>query len=74
VNAVATIKKQKTPAFYIDAPAGGNYYEGNGFAHMLLRDRELQHEYRVRQGTGGADWFLTGLQEMLKYNAWMIHR
>jgi hypothetical protein len=30
VNAVATIKKQKTPAFYIDAPAGGNYYEGNG--------------------------------------------
>jgi hypothetical protein len=34
----------------------------------------LQHEYRVRQGTGGADWFLTGLQEMLKYNAWMIHR
>lgn len=74
VNAVAAIKKQKTPAFYIDAPVGGNYYEGNGFAHMLLRDRELQHEYRVRQGTGGADWFLTGLQEMLKYNAWMIHR
>ncbi len=51
-------------AIFIDAPDKGNFYRGNGNAHILLHDKDIRHEYRVREGIGGFEWFLTGLPEI----------
>ena len=64
----------KKTSIFIDAPDKGKYYEGNGDAHMLLRDRNIQHEYRVREGNGGFEWFLSGLPEIITFTAKRFHR
>lgn len=61
-------------SLYVDAPADGNYFEGNGTAHMLMRDAEISHEYRVREGDGGFGWFLSGLPAMISFAANRFHR
>ena len=61
-------------SFFIDAPDKGNYFEGNGNAHMLLRDKDLQHEYRVREGKGGFEFFLAGLPEIISFSAKRFHK
>ncbi len=58
-------ESQKRMLLYIDTPDKGDYYEGNGNAHMLMRDAEIIHEYRVREGNGGFEWFLKGLPEIV---------
>ncbi len=67
-------KALERTAFFIDAPANGRYYEGNGNAHMLLRDKDLPHEYRVREGEGGFDWFVAGLPEIIGFTAKRFHK
>jgi len=67
-------KALERTAFFIDAPDKGKFYEGNGNAHMLLRDNDLQHEYRVREGNGGFEWFLAGLPEIISFTAKRFHK
>lgn len=64
----------KRISFYIDAPDKGNFAEGNGNAHMVLRDREVQHEYRVREGQGGFDWLMTGLPGIAPFMEKRFHK
>jgi enterochelin esterase-like enzyme len=59
---------------FIDAPDKGNYYQGNGNAHMILRDLDIQHEYRVREGDGGFDWFMEGWPEIVAFAAKRFHK
>ena len=61
-------------SLFIDAPDKGKFYEGNGNAHILLRDKELLHEYRVREGGGGFEWFLIGLPEIITFAAKRFHK
>lgn len=49
-------------------------YRSNGCAHMLLRNEEIYHEYRVGEGKGGAAWFLENLPEVLDFAQRKIHR
>lgn len=49
-------------------------YQGNGCAHVFLRDKEIYHEYRVQEGKGGKDWFMKGLPEVLNFTQRKIHR
>jgi len=73
----ATDMKKKTlerTSFFIAAPDKGKYYEGNGNAHMLLRDNEMQHEYRVKEGDGGFSWFLAAWPEIITYTAKRFHK
>ena len=67
-------KALERTVFFITAPDNGNYFEGNGAAHMLLRDLELQHEYRVSEGRGGFDWFLAGWPEIIRFTAKRFHK
>jgi enterochelin esterase-like enzyme len=60
--------------FFIDAPDKGGYYESNGEAHMELRDKDIQHEYRVREGNGGFGWFVSGFPEILEFTAKRFHK
>jgi len=41
---------------------------------MLLRDQNLQHEYRVREGKGGFEWFMGGLPEIITFGAKRFHK
>jgi enterochelin esterase-like enzyme len=63
--------------FYILAPDKGPFYKGNGNLHMILRDKELKHEYRVTEGEGGFDWMiggLGGLEDLMEFVADNFHR
>lgn len=64
----------KPTAFFIDAPDKGDYFEGNGNLHVVLRDKDVYHEYRVREGDGGFEWFLGGLPEMIRFTAKRFHK
>lgn len=59
---------------FIDTPAKGKFAEGNGTLHMLLRDNDHSHEYRVREGEGGFEWMNHGLKESLEYIIVNFHR
>lgn len=59
---------------FIDAPDQGSFYKGNGELHIILREKEISHEYRVREGNGGFDWLLTGLPEILKFTTESFHK
>ena len=67
-------KALERTSFFIDAPDKGKFYEGNGNAHMLLRDKEMQHEYRVREGAGGFEWFLGGFPEIISFTSKRFHK
>jgi hypothetical protein len=60
--------------FFIEAPDHGGFVEGNGRAHMLLRDKDLSHEYRVRAGSGNDTWFLGGWPEILNFISDRFHK
>jgi len=49
-------------------------YQGNGCAHMFLRDKDVYHEYRVQEGMGGKTWFVNNLTEALNFTQRKIHR
>ncbi|MDY0102072.1 MAG: alpha/beta hydrolase-fold protein [Lentimicrobium sp.] len=60
--------KEKMPErtkIIISAPDKSNFYEGNGYIHILLREGERPHEYRVTEGEGGFEWMLRSLPEAL---------
>lgn len=49
-------------------------YRSNGLAHMLLRDKDVYHEYRVTEGTANVDWLLANLPDVLNFAQRKIHR
>jgi len=59
---------------FLDAPDQGSSYKGYGGLHIALKEKEISHEYRVREGYGGFDWFLQGLPEILKFTAESFHK
>ncbi len=64
----------KRTSFFIVAPDSGIYYEGNGSAHMFLRDNELKHEYRVTEGKGGFEWLMNELPEIINFTGTKFHK
>lgn len=59
--------------YYIEQPDNGKFYHENGYLHILFREEKIYHEYRVREGNGGEEWFLDGLKEMLTFSMEKIH-
>jgi enterochelin esterase-like enzyme len=64
---------KKTP-FYVIVPDKGSYYEGNGNLHMIFRDKEIKHEYRVKEGIDGSDLMQGELEEMIIFITDNFHR
>ncbi|MEI7499662.1 MAG: alpha/beta hydrolase-fold protein [Bacteroidota bacterium] len=73
ISALNQESMKKTNVF-IDAPDKGLFVEGNGNAHMQFRDRDIQHEYRVREGNGGFEWALKGLPEIIQFATKRFHK
>ncbi len=53
--------------WYIDCGDEDFLYEGNSIMHITLRDREIEHEYRVRNGTHSWVYWRTGIKDGLRF-------
>ena len=60
--------------FYLDAPAYGDSYRENGEAHIILRESDIYHEYRVTQGDGSFRWLMENLPESMVFTQKKLHR
>ena len=60
--------KKKSVRFYLDCGDDDNgLYAGNGILHNLMRDLNIPHEYRVRDGGHTWEYWRTGLPEALRF-------
>ena len=59
---------------YIDCGDDDFLYRGNSTFHMLLRDLNIPHEYRVRDGGHQWSYWRSGLLEGLKFIGTSFHQ
>lgn len=60
--------------FFINTTDKSVNYVNNGCIHMVLRDEEVYHEYRVQEGSGGTAWIRQNLKEVFDFTQRKIHR
>ncbi|MBR5249985.1 MAG: esterase family protein [Bacteroidales bacterium] len=53
--------------FYIDCGDDDFLYKGNSTLHILMRDKGIKHEYRVRNGAHSWTYWRSGLRDGLKF-------
>ena len=53
--------------YYVDYTDKSLAYEVNYQLYLQLRNKDIEHEYRVRQGTPGFPAFINGISESLSY-------
>jgi len=68
---VETIKKVR---WYIDCGDDDFLYKGNSTLHIVMRDLDIPHEYRVRDGAHEWSYWRSGLTEALKFIGIDFHR
>jgi enterochelin esterase-like enzyme len=59
------IDKIRQTNYYLDIGDDDHLYKGNSLLHIKLRDFEIPHEYRVRDGKHNGIYFRTALDEAL---------
>jgi enterochelin esterase-like enzyme len=60
--------------FYIDCGDDDFLYKGNSALHVLLRDRQVKHEFRTRDGGHTWVYWRTGITDGLKFIGESFHR
>jgi len=53
--------------YYVDVTDKSNSYQGNYNLYLDLREKGIDHEYRVRQGKSSTQSMINGLNESLSY-------
>ncbi|MFC2118815.1 alpha/beta hydrolase [Bacteroidota bacterium] len=64
----------KKVRWYIDCGDDDFLYAGNSTLHIILRDRKIPHEYRVRDGAHSWVYWRTGIIDALKFFGKGFHR
>lgn len=64
----------KKVRWYIDCGDEDFLYEGNSLMHVLMRQREIAHEYRVRDGAHNWTYWRESLPEVLKFVSQSFHQ
>jgi S-formylglutathione hydrolase FrmB len=59
---------------YIDCGDDDHLYKGNSTFHILLRDLNIPHEYRVRDGGHHWAYWRSGLKDALKFIGTSFHQ
>ena len=67
-------EKLKSIRFYIDCGDDDFLYKGNSALHVKMRNLEIPHEYRVREGGHVWSYWRTGLFDGLKFISQTFHR
>jgi enterochelin esterase-like enzyme len=60
--------------YYIDCGDDDFLYKGNAALHVLMRDKGIKHEYRVRDGGHTWSYWRTGINDGLKFIGESFHR
>lgn len=68
------IEKLKKVGWYMDCGDDDFLYKGNAALHVKMRDLEIPHEYRVRDGAHSWQYWRTGLKDGLKFIGEKFHR
>lgn len=67
-------EKLKSVRYYIDCGDDDFLYKGNSALHVKMRDLEIPHENRVRNGSHQWSYWRTGLYDGLKFISEKFHR
>lgn len=59
--------QKKKVRFYIDCGDDDFLYKGNSMLHITMRQQEIPHEYRVRDGGHSWDYWRSGLEDALRF-------
>ncbi|HTE09288.1 MAG TPA: alpha/beta hydrolase-fold protein [Flavitalea sp.] len=78
-NAIDLIKAmpdstKKAVRWYIDCGDDDFLYEGNSLVHIEMRKREIEHEYRVRDGGHHWTYWRTALPSVLEFVSQAFHQ
>jgi len=60
--------------WYIDCGDDDFLYEGNSLTHIVMRDRNIAHEYRVREGAHTWTYWRESLPEVLHFVSQAFHQ
>jgi S-formylglutathione hydrolase FrmB len=71
---ICPIDQLKSVRWYIDCGDDDFLYKGNATMHIILRDRGIPHEYRVRDGGHNWLYWRTGITDALKFIGKSFHR
>lgn len=67
-------EKIKSVAIFLDCGDDDFLYKGNSALHVLLRDLNIPHEYRVRNGGHQWSYWRSGLLDGLKFISTSFHQ
>jgi S-formylglutathione hydrolase FrmB len=67
-------EKLRSVRFYIDCGDDDFLYKGNAALHVKMRDMNISHEYRVRDGSHSWSYWRTGLHDGLIFISEKFHR
>lgn len=68
------VDKIKTVRLYLDCGDDNFLYKGNAALHVTLQDRQIPHEFRVREGGHTWSYWRSGLLEAFKFISQSFHR
>jgi enterochelin esterase-like enzyme len=60
--------------WYVDCGDDDFLYRGNAALHLILRDRQIPHEYRIRDGAHNWSYWRTWVSEGLRFIGESFHR
>ncbi|HOB83663.1 MAG TPA: alpha/beta hydrolase-fold protein, partial [Bacteroidales bacterium] len=66
--------KKAAVRWYIDCGDDDFLYEGNSLMHIAMRQKEIPHEYRVRDGSHTWQYWREALPEVLGFISKAFHR
>ena len=63
----------KSVRWYIDCGDDDSLYEGNSLVHIAMRKREIQHEFRIRDGVHSWTYWRASLPKVLSFVSDRFH-
>lgn len=70
----SNLEKIRSVRMYIDCGDDDFLYRGNSMFHILLKDMNVPHEYRVRDGRHQWSYWRSGLKDGLKFIGTSFHQ
>ena len=68
------VEELRRVRWYLDCGDDDFLYRGNAMLHLLLREREVPHEYRVRDGGHVWEYWRTGIRDGIRFLVRSFHR
>lgn len=68
------VEELKKVRYYFDCGDDDFLYRGNAAMHVLLREREIPHEFRIRDGAHSWEYWRTGIEDALQFIGESFHR